>query len=50
MLLSNEEKLKLMSSFNWDYLDTHEDMLPMFQKFESENSSKKIMNNLGKKT
>jgi len=25
--LSNDEKLKLMGSLNWDYLDKHEDML-----------------------
>ena len=25
--LSREEKLKLMRNLNWDYLDTHEDML-----------------------
>ena len=27
MLLSHDEKLKLMSNLNWDYLDEHEDML-----------------------
>ena len=27
MNLSHEEKLELMSNLNWDYLDTHEDML-----------------------
>ena len=29
--LSNEEKLKLMSSLNWDYLDKHEDMLAVIE-------------------
>jgi hypothetical protein len=27
MTLTHEEKLSLMRSLNWDYLDTHEDML-----------------------
>jgi len=31
MTLSNEEKLKLMSNLNWDYLDTHEDMLAVIE-------------------
>jgi len=30
-VLSHEEKLKLMSSLNWDYLDTHEDMLAVIE-------------------
>ena len=29
--LSNEEKLKLMGFLNWDYLDTHEDMLAVIE-------------------
>ena len=29
--LSREEKLKLMSSLNWDYLDKHEDMLDVIE-------------------
>jgi hypothetical protein len=29
--MSHEEKLKLMSSLNWDYLDTHEDMLAVIE-------------------
>jgi hypothetical protein len=31
MLLNHEEKLKLMRSLNWDYLDTHEDMLAVIE-------------------
>jgi hypothetical protein len=31
MLLNHEEKLNLMSSLNWDYLDTHEDMLAVIE-------------------
>jgi len=31
MNLSREEKLNLMSSLNWDYLDTHEDMLSVIE-------------------
>jgi hypothetical protein len=31
MILNHEEKLKLMSSLNWDYLDTHEDMLAVIE-------------------
>jgi hypothetical protein len=31
MTLSNEEKLKLMGNLNWDYLDTHEDMLAVIE-------------------
>ena len=31
MQLSNDEKLDLMSSLNWDYLDTHEDMLAVIE-------------------
>jgi len=31
MNLSREEKLKLMSNLNWDYLDTHEDMLSVIE-------------------
>ncbi|MCL2441478.1 MAG: hypothetical protein FWD14_07035 [Treponema sp.] len=31
MILSHEEKLKLMRSLNWDYLDTHEDMLSVIE-------------------
>jgi len=31
MKLSYEEKLKLMSSLNWDYLDKHEDMLAVIE-------------------
>jgi hypothetical protein len=31
MKLSREEKLKLMSNLNWDYLDTHEDMLAVIE-------------------
>ena len=30
--LSNDEKLKLMSNLNWDYLDKHEDMLAVIEK------------------
>jgi len=34
--LSNEEKLNLMSSLNWDYLDKYEDMLAVIEgKLES---------------
>jgi len=29
--LNYEEKIKLMSSLNWDYLDTHEDMLAVIE-------------------
>ena len=29
--LSHEEKLRLMSSLNWDYLDTPEDMLAVIE-------------------
>ncbi|MCL2094372.1 MAG: hypothetical protein FWH12_09310 [Treponema sp.] len=29
--LSREEKLKLMGNLNWDYLDTHEDMLAVIE-------------------
>ena len=29
--LSYEEKIKLMSSLNWDYLDKHEDMLAVIE-------------------
>jgi len=31
MNLTHEEKLKLMSNLNWDYLDTHEDMLSVIE-------------------
>jgi len=31
MNLSHEEKLKLMGNLNWDYLDTHEDMLSVIE-------------------
>jgi hypothetical protein len=31
MTLSHEEKLKLMGSLNWDYLDKHEDMLEVIE-------------------
>ena len=31
MKLSHDEKLKLMSSLNWDYLDRHEDMLAVIE-------------------
>ena len=31
MQLSYEEKIKLMSSLNWDYLDTYEDMLAVIE-------------------
>jgi hypothetical protein len=31
MKLSHEEKLKLMGNLNWDYLDTHEDMLAVIE-------------------
>ena len=31
MILSHEEKIKLMSSLNWDYLDKHEDMLEVIE-------------------
>jgi len=31
MNLSHEERLDLMSSLNWDYLDTHEDMLSVIE-------------------
>ena len=31
MILSHEEKLKLMGNLNWDYLDTHEDMLAVIE-------------------
>ena len=29
--LTREEKLKLMSTLNWDYLDKHEDMLEVIE-------------------
>jgi hypothetical protein len=29
--LSHEEKLQLMGNLNWDYLDTHEDMLAVIE-------------------
>ena len=29
--LTHEEKIKLMRSLNWDYLDKHEDMLAVIQ-------------------
>ena len=29
--LTYEEKIKLMRSLNWDYLDTHEDMLAVIE-------------------
>ena len=29
--LTRDEKLKLMSSLNWDYLDKHEDMLAVIE-------------------
>ena len=29
--LTHEEKLDLMKSLNWDYLDTHEDMLAVIE-------------------
>ena len=29
--LTHEEKLKLMGSLNWDYLDKHEDMLAVIE-------------------
>jgi len=31
MKLSHEEKLNLMKNLNWDYLDTHEDMLAVIE-------------------
>jgi len=31
MKLSQEEKLQLMRNLNWDYLDTHEDMLAVIE-------------------
>ena len=31
MKLTYEEKLKLMGNLNWDYLDTHEDMLAVIE-------------------
>jgi len=31
MKLSHEEKLQLMRSLNWDYLDNHEDMLAVIE-------------------
>jgi hypothetical protein len=31
MTLSHEEKLHLMGNLNWDYLDTHEDMLAVIE-------------------
>jgi hypothetical protein len=31
IILSHEEKLKLMRNLNWDYLDTHEDMLSVIE-------------------
>jgi len=30
-ILTYEEKIKLMRSLNWDYLDTHEDMLAVIE-------------------
>ena len=36
LLLTHEEKLNLMRSLNWDYLDSHEDMLAVIEgKLES---------------
>jgi len=37
--LTHDEKIKLMSSLNWDYMDKYEDMLAviegrMFMQFE----------------
>ena len=29
--LTNDEKLRLMRNLNWDYLDTHEDMLKVIE-------------------
>ena len=29
--LTREEKLKFMSTLNWDYLDKHEDMLDVIE-------------------
>jgi hypothetical protein len=29
--LSHEEKLRLMGNLNWDYLDTHDDMLAVIE-------------------
>jgi len=29
--LTNDEKLNLMKSLNWDYLDSHEDMLAVIE-------------------
>ena len=31
IILTYEEKLSLMRSLNWDYLDTHEDMLAVIE-------------------
>jgi hypothetical protein len=31
LLFNHEEKLNLMLSLNWDYLDTHEDMLAVIE-------------------
>jgi len=31
LALSYDEKIKLMRSLNWDYLDTHEDMLAVIE-------------------
>jgi len=31
MTLNHEEKLKLMGNLNWDYLDSHEDMLAVIE-------------------
>ena len=31
LTLTHEEKLKFMRSLNWDYLDTHEDMLAVIE-------------------
>ncbi|MCL2181320.1 MAG: hypothetical protein FWB83_09345 [Treponema sp.] len=31
MLLTNDEKLRLMRNLNWDYLDKHEDMLEVIE-------------------
>jgi hypothetical protein len=31
MPLTHDEKLKLMSNLNWDYLDTHDDMLAVIE-------------------
>ena len=31
LTLTHEEKLRLMRTLNWDYLDTHEDMLAVIE-------------------